>query len=378
MGRNLASSIPVPEIRAVKIKTHLQALHPRNVFRISRAARRETVNVFLRLEHDGIAGLGEASANAFYGEDAADVARRLGGLGGFLEGRRVESVEDIAGIWEEAWGLLAPSRAAQCALDVALWDWLGKRRKCTVTELALGTEPRPVVSFATIGISGEEELERKIAELEGFPMVKVKVDGTGDLSLVARVREAMPEARIALDANCAWGEIDMGKVARELAPLGIEFIEQPLPPGRDGDLRRFCEGLPVPVMADESCVTFNDVERIFGGKNHGWTRMDTDGREYAGFNIKLVKCGGITPALRMARRGKEMRLKTMVGCMLESSLLIAAGAVVGQVTDYTDLDGAWLLGDDPARGWTFERGVLSPADGSGLGGTVAMLEPEKV
>ena len=122
----------------MKVNTRLRALHPRNVFRISRAARRETINVFLRIERDGIAGDGEASANAYYGENAVDVAARLEAVGGFLEGRAVESPADIAAIWEEAWPLLAPSRAAQCALDVALWDWLGKRKGRTVAELALG------------------------------------------------------------------------------------------------------------------------------------------------------------------------------------------------------------------------------------------------
>ncbi len=189
----------------MKITTRLRALHPRNVFRISRAARRETINVFVRIEREGVAGNGEASANAYYGENAVDVAARLGALSDFLDGRAVDSPADIAAIWEQAWPLLAPSRAAQCALDVALWDWLGKRHDCTVAELALGEMARPVASFATIGISGQEELDRKLRELSGFPRVKIKADEAGDLSAAACVRAAMPEACIAVDANCAWG-----------------------------------------------------------------------------------------------------------------------------------------------------------------------------
>ena len=222
----------------MKVTTRLRALHPRNVFRISRAARRETTNVFLRIERDGIAGHGEASANAYYGEDAADVAARLEALGGLLDGRAVDSSADIAAIWEEAWPLLAPSRAAQCALDVALWDWLGKREDRTVCELALGEKPRPVVTFATIGISEPRELEGKIAEVAGFPRVKVKSDETGDLSIAARVRAAMPEACIAVDANCAWGKVDLAKAVAELAGLAVEFVEQPFPPARDVEMRR--------------------------------------------------------------------------------------------------------------------------------------------
>lgn len=340
----------------VKATTWLRALHPRNVFRISRAARRETVNVFLRIERDGIAGHGEASANAYYGENAADVAARLDALGGFLAGRAIDTPADIALIWEEAWPLLAPSRAARCALDVALWDWLGQRAALSVAELALGEKPRPVASFATIGISEPEELEQRIAELAGFPRVKIKSDRFGDLRAVARVRAAMRDACIAVDANCAWGEVDLAKMATSLPGLGVEFIEQPFPPARDSEMPGLRALLPVPVMADESCVSVEDVERAAG-------RFD-------GFNIKLVKCGGLTPALRMARRGGELGLRTMVGCMLESSLLIAAGAVAAQLTDYADLDGAWLLADDPVQGWAFDRGALYPGELPGLGITI--------
>jgi len=328
-------------------------LHPRNVFRISRAARREVLNAFVRIEREGIAGHGEASANPYYGEDAARIAASLEGLSGFLGGRAIRAPQDIAEIWEEAWSLLAPSRAAQCALDIALWDWLALREDCTVAELAFGEKARPVVSFATIGISDRSELEEKIAELAGFPRIKVKADRMGDLAAAARVRAAMPEACIAIDANCAWGNIDFAKMAAALTGMRIEFIEQPLAPAGDARMPGVCSQIPVPVVADESCVTLEDVERVPGN--------------FGGFNIKLVKCGGLTPALRMARRGRELGLRTMVGCMLESSLLISAGAVAAQLTDYADLDGAWLLADDPAQGWNFERGTLYPPALPGLG-----------
>jgi L-alanine-DL-glutamate epimerase-like enolase superfamily enzyme len=338
----------------VKISTRVLELHPRNVFRISRVPNPgRTLNVFLKIERDGIAGHGEASAKQFYGEDPTEIPGRLMGLRDFLEGKRVESVDDIAAIWEEAWPLLAPSRAAQCALDVALWDWLGKRCGVTVTELATGRKPQPVVSFATIGLSTPEELEKKIAELAGFPRVKIKADASGSLAAIAQVRAAMPDALLAVDANCAWSQVDIGVIAVDLMSMGIEFVEQPLRPARDEEMPNFWLPTVLPAMADESCVTEQDVERM---PHRFW-----------GFNIKLVKCGGITPALRMARRGRELGLRTMVGCMLESSVLIAAGAVVAQLTDYADLDGAWLLADDPAAGWRFEHGTLRPGEEAGLG-----------
>ncbi len=338
----------------MKISTRAWELHPRNVFRISRVPNPGLVlNVFLKIEREGIAGYGEASGRRFYGEDAETNAGLLLGLRTFLENRRVDSPADIAAIWEEVRPLLAPSRATQCALDIALWDWLAKRLGVTVSELALGEKPRPVSSFATIGLSTPEELEHKIAELSGFPRVKIKADASGSIPAVAQVRAALSGALIAVDANCAWSEIDLARIAPELTRLKIDFIEQPLPPARDADMPTFIQSMPLPVIADESCVTEHDIERMPG--------------QFDGFNIKLVKCGGITPALRMARRGRELGLRTMVGCMIESSILIAAGAVVGQLTDYADLDGAWLLRDDPASGWTFDHGTLHPGDGTGLG-----------
>jgi L-alanine-DL-glutamate epimerase-like enolase superfamily enzyme len=330
-------------------------MHPRNVFRISRAARHETTNAFLCIERDGVSGHGEASANAYYGENAADVAAKLDAVAPFLLGCAIDSPKDIATIWQEAWAILTPSRAAQCALDVALWDWLARRKGLTVAELALGVKPHPVISFATIGISEPDELDQKITELAGFRRIKIKSDKTGDFRTATRVRDAMPDACIAVDANCAWGDLDLAKLSAGLAALWIEFVEQPLPPLRDPEMRDLCARVPVPVMADESCVTLEDVEALPG--------------HFAGFNIKLVKCGGLTPALRMAKRGRELGLRTMTGCMLESSLLIAAGAVAAQITDYADLDGAWLLADDPMQGWSFDHGILSPADGPGLGVT---------
>src|SRR5579862_4519371 len=128
-------------------------LHPRSVFRISRGNRREVINVFLALDDgDGNIGFGEASPNAFYRESAELVIQKLEGCRAFIESLRVESVEDVRRAWHDAWPLVAPSRAAQCALDLALWDLLGRRKGKHVSELALalGRAPKPVASFCTI------------------------------------------------------------------------------------------------------------------------------------------------------------------------------------------------------------------------------------
>ncbi|MGB8169256.1 MAG: dipeptide epimerase [Chthoniobacteraceae bacterium] len=333
----------------MKLTWVTRELHPRNVFRISRARRREVRNVFVRLERDGIAGYGEASPNAFYDETWEGVAEKLEAAREWLGTLQIRAVSDIEQAWEEVWPQVAPSRAAQCAIDLALWDWLGRREGKSVAELAWDEPPRAVTTFCTIGLSTAEELPAKIAELADFPAIKIKSDAAASLETVCAVR-ARIAATIAVDANCAWSVEAIPGLALALAELGAAFIEQPLAPADDDNVPMHCA---LPILADESCVTEEDVDGV--------------AQTFDGFNIKLVKCGGLTPARRMVQRGRALGRKLMVGCMLESSALIAAGAVIAQRTDYADLDGAWLIGDDPFSGWKFDRGVLSPPTVSGLG-----------
>jgi L-alanine-DL-glutamate epimerase-like enolase superfamily enzyme len=334
----------------VKLDWVQRELLPRRAFRISRGRRADVRNVFVRLEAEGVVGYGEASPNAFYDETWEGVAAKLEAARGWLATVRPASVADLATAWEEAWRLVAPSRAAQCALDLALWDWLARRQGLSACELVWGEAPRAVTSFCTIGLSTPEELAEKVEELREYPRIKIKSDHAASVEPVRFVRNET-QAMLAVDANCAWSEANLDSLAPELAALGVEFIEQPLPPGEDARLAEWRGVLP--LVADESCVTEDDVERV--------------AQRFAGFNIKLVKCGGITPARRMVQRGRELGRRVMVGCMLESSALIAAGAVMAQRTDYADLDGAWLIGNDPFRGWHFDRGVLSPPAAPGLG-----------
>jgi L-alanine-DL-glutamate epimerase-like enolase superfamily enzyme len=334
----------------MKLAVEIRRMHPRQVFRISRGEREAIENVFLQVEADGISGCGEASPIIFYRETAVAVAGLLESLRGFVANLRIQSVADIEAAWESAWPLLQPSRAAQCALDLALWDWLGRRLGRTVSELAHGKPAHPVTTFCTIGLSTPEELVGKIADLRGFAAIKIKSDSRADLTPIRQIT-ASCTALTAVDANCAWGERDLSSLAAELRSHGISFIEQPNPPPDDARLRPGAFALP--IIADESCVTESDVPRVI--------------EHFDGFNVKLVKCGGLTPALRMLAQGRSAGRKTMVGCMLESSLLIAAGLVAAQTADYADLDGAWLLRDDPWSGLSFDHGVLNSSLQPGFG-----------
>ena len=336
----------------MQLSTATLKLHPKTPFRISREAQTEVQNVIIKLSADGVVGYGEASPNKFYRETADRVIELIEGLGGYFGGLRVDSVADIERVWNEVWPRLQPSRAAQCAVDIALWDWLAKKKGISVCELALGRKQVPIVTSFTIGISTPEELIRKVHELSNVPSVKVKSDAKGDLAPL-RYIAANTVAKLRVDANCAWAELDARALSAELTKLRTEFIEQPLPPDLREQMPDFLTQSVLPVLADESCVVLEDVERVPG--------------YFHGFNIKLVKCGGLTPGLAMMRRGRELGLKTMVGCMLETSLLIAAGVVVAQGTDFADLDGAWLLADDPFPGLCYEDGMVGVTGKLGLG-----------
>ena len=334
----------------MEIQTATHDLQPRHAFRIARRRTQPLRNVFLQITRDGTHGLGEASPNAYYKETAAGVLEKLGAASDWLRNLKMAGLPDLDRAWAESWEHVAPSRAAQCALDLALWDWLARREGVSVAELATGAAPRPVPTFCTIGLSTPEELRTKVREMRGFPRIKIKSDAGADLTPVHYVR-ARCTGVLAVDANGAWAGADVGALTSELARLEIAFLEQPLPPAKDAQIPRLRSQLP--IFADESCVTEDDLPRL--------------AKRFTGINVKLVKCGGLTPALRMARNARDIGLKTMIGCMLESSALIAAGCVAAQLTDHADLDGAWLLANDPCAGWRFERGILHPPAATGLG-----------
>jgi L-alanine-DL-glutamate epimerase-like enolase superfamily enzyme len=186
----------------------------------------------------------------------------------------------------------------------------------------------------------------------GFPLVKVKMDARGDLSPLRRLREA-GVSRLLVDANASWTADQCAGLLPQLANLGVEAVEQPLPASLDAEMAALRESSPLPLLADESCVIPEDVDRLT--------------QAFSGINIKLVKCGGITPARRMLENARNHGLKVMVGCMLESNVLISAGLVLAQKADWVDLDGSWLLAQDPFSGPVFDKGMLIPGNEPGLG-----------
>ena len=186
-----------------------------------------------------------------------------------------------------------------------------------------------------------------------WPVYKIKLDASGGVELVRRLRQET-QSIFRVDANCAWPAARVLEWAAQLAELNVELIEQPLAADAYAEMQKLKGRSPIPLMADESCQVESDVNACIDS--------------FDAINIKLVKCGGLTPARRMIARAKQNGLKVMVGCMTESSIGIAPGVHLLPLLDYADLDGALLLAEDIATGihWQLGRCELPTAAGLGV------------
>jgi len=336
----------------MKMVLHRFDLPLKHVFTISRGSSTVCKALVVELRQDGRRGFGEAGENRYYGATIENMSAALEGVRPQLE---AHSLVDPTALWQQLQPQLAGNTFAQCALDVAAHDLWGKLRGLPVWKLwGLSLEDLPVTDY-TIGIDSIEVMLAKMEEFPGWPVYKIKLGTPDDLAVVGRLREATG-AVFRVDANCAWGVEETIRNAAALKELGVEFIEQPLPPENRDGMREVFSRSALPLVADESCQQEPDVDACRG--------------HFHGVNVKLVKCGGLTPARRMIGRAKSLGLKTMVGCMTESSVGISAIAQLLPMLDYVDMDGALLLARDCAAGVTIERGrVHYPAE-NGCGVTL--------
>ncbi len=317
-------------------------------FRIARSVQHVAHNVLVQLEADGVVGMGEAAPSGFYGEKRESVLTALTYFADHL-GDDPTLIEDIAHTLNR---VLRGNAAAKAALDMALYDLVGKRLGAPLYQL-LGLNPAhaPHTSF-TIGMDTPDEMARRALLARDYPILKIKVGGRNDLETVRAIRD-VTDATLRVDANCAWTAKEALRMIERLAPYRIEFVEQPVAPGDLEGLRFVRDRSPLPIIADESCVTLDDIPQMVG-------RVD-------GICIKLMKCGGVSHALKMIHTARAHHLKVMLGCMIESSLAITAAAHLSPLVDYADLDGALLVNDDPFVGVQVEQGRLLLPDGAGLG-----------
>lgn len=331
------------------------SIHTKRTFRIAVGARSEFTTIIARLEHDGIVGYGEASpSKRVTGEDASSV-------GHFLDW----AAKEIADIKPDGWaGFLdhihddiCGNAAARCALDLAVHDLVGKLRGVPARALYDDLPEARIETSMTVSLDEPSVMAEEAAgyQAAGYRCLKLKLgDAPRDISRVEAVRAACPQARLRADANTAWAMSDV-LLTPQLARLGVEFVEQPVPPGDDAALADFARRSAVPVYADESVHDVHDIERLHKAGFRG------------GMNVKLQKAGGIRPALRALRRARELGYATQLGCNIETSIGIAGAAQLVGLLDHADLDGNALLADDPFTGLATDRGWISTSRVPGLG-----------
>jgi L-alanine-DL-glutamate epimerase-like enolase superfamily enzyme len=338
----------------VKLDYEVVPLPTKHRFSIARAPHTERCAVWVRLtDADGLSGWGEADPSPYYGETAEFVCRALETYRGVL--RTAHDPFAVQEIESACLDDLGGSASARAAIVSALYDLMGKRLGVPVHRL-LGLDPSraPWTSF-TIGIDEPEVVRRKVREAvaDEFPILKVKVGTDRDEEILAIVREEAPAVRLRVDANTVWNPKRAVARIEALASFDLELVEQPVAASEIDGLRFVREHSPIPIIADESCVRATDIPRIVGAVD--------------GINIKLAKCGGIAEALRMIHTARAHGLSIMLGCMVETSLGIAAAAQLAPLVDYADLDGAALLSADPFSGISIARGRIHLSAEPGLG-----------
>lgn len=317
-------------------------------FRISRGVQYTSPNVIVQIDHEEFVGYGEASPSEYYGESPettlACIALFAGNLGDspFL-------IEDILQRLNKIIGL---NPSAKAAVDMAIYDIMGKMIGIPVYKL-LGLNPAhtPYTSF-TIGIDTMSQMAKKALMVKDFPILKIKLGTKHDIEILKAIRD-VSNAVIRVDANTGWTPKEAIKMINAMNPYNIELVEQPVPARDLAGMKLIRDNVPVPIIADESCVTVEDIPRVADCVD--------------GINIKLMKCGGINHALKMIHVARAHNLRVMLGCMIESSLAITAAAHLSPLADYADLDGHLLIEDDPYIGIAVEHGKLILPDEPGLG-----------
>lgn len=328
----------------------------REPFTISRGTVTAQPTLIVRLEHDGLVGLGEATTNAYYGNTLGEMTAAIARVAPLLADYQLENPAEL---WKELDPELQDCRFAQCALDCATWDLYAQMHSMPLWKL-WGFHPedyRPPSCF-TIGIDEPDVMLDKIRAKADWPIFKIKLPEHGGLDLVRTLR-AESDAVFRVDANGAWKAERVMELAEQLADLGVELIEQPLAAEEFAAMNQLKGRCAIPLMADESCRTEADVDRCI--------------ESFDAINIKLTKCGGLSPARRMITRAKQNGLKVMLGCMTESSVGIGAGVHLLPLLDFADLDGALLLAADIATGLEWERGFCRLTEAAGIGVQISGL-----
>jgi L-Ala-D/L-Glu epimerase len=307
-------------------------------------------NLHLKLTRDGIVARGEGAPIVRYSENAESAKKAVESIIDFLAGADPWKFEKIMA---EVFRRISGQYASKAAIDIALMDWIGQKLGIPLYR-HFGLDPRDTpVTTLSIGIDSPETTRQKVREAGSFPVLKIKVGLQTDEATIEAVRSETKKP-LRVDANEGWK--DREEAVRKINWLesqGVEFVEQPMPASMIEDIRWVRSKVHIPIIADEACLHPSDIPKLASA--------------YDGVNIKLMKCGGMLEAFRMIQIAKSLGLKTMLGCMIESSIGVTAAAHLSPLVDYADLDGNLLIGNDPYRGVQVENGKLILPDRPGLG-----------
>jgi L-alanine-DL-glutamate epimerase-like enolase superfamily enzyme len=315
---------------------------------MSSSEYRDTLH--LRFTHDGVTGLGEGAPIVRYGETAESARQAVESVRGLLTSADPWQFEKVMA---EVFRRIEGQYAAKAAIDIALMDWVGKKLGVPLHRY-FGLDPRdaPLTTFS-IGIDTPEITRQKVREAEPFPILKIKVGLDTDEATIAAVR-SVTRKPLRVDANEGWkNKEEAVRKINWLESQGVEFVEQPMPAARLEETRWVRNRVHIPLIADEVCLHPPDIPRLVGA--------------YDGVNIKLDKCGGMLEALRMIQMARALGLKTMLGCMISSSISVTAAAHLSPLADFADLDGNLLIANDPYSGVLVKDGKLILPDRPGLG-----------
>jgi len=330
---------------SAKLTTSTLELPLKHPFKIARGETSLARTALVRLEWNGLEGLGEAVPLARYDESVQSVRDYFAQHAPEIDDPYL--LEDILG------GEMPP--AARCGLDLALHDLIGKDLGKPVYQL-LGLDPgkTPLTSF-TIGIADPQTTIAKVEEIRDHPVMKVKLGGGSveqEIAMMELIRSRYT-GTIRIDANEGWDVESAVRILAEIARFDIEFCEQPIPAGNPAGLKHIRENSAIPIVTDEDSRFPSDLPALYGCVD--------------GINIKLVKCGGIRPALEMVHTARAMGMKIMLGCMVESQISASAAAHLSPLVDWADIDGPFLTASDPFDGITYKDGKIVLNDLPGLG-----------
>ena len=340
----------------MEIKYTTYRINLKHSFGISRSSHDYYDIVYFYIVDGGIIGRGEAAPSKRYNETTEKILSVLDK--GILLPEYCENADQL---WNDIKPQLLGISALEAAANMAIWDWRGqKENKAVYDILGFNIDELPITSY-TISIGDMSELDEKIQASSPYSILKVKLGTPENDKEIIRLIRLQTDKIIRVDANEGW-TYDMAKeMSFWLADRNVEFIEQPFPADKLYDTELLKKVSPLPLYADENSIVSKDIPEIESA--------------FDGINIKLMKCGGIDEALNMIKVAKELNMKIMLGCMVESSVGITAAAHLASMVDVVDLDGNLLISNDPYAGVSIKDGrlVLS-ANNTGMGLTLINKE----